>query len=199
MRHGELRCGVVDSTVPMYRVHRIAKTGSELSDAPVYRMPFMTMFPHAATVPLVGVAQGAFDDYLASQKNRTRLFAGSVAAEPGIQTRVAESAADLDAARLTLFRNFAELTDTAAAGEEFAPALLARVDRDRVLASRYAVAAVDRVFANAGARALSLDSPIQRAWRDVHAGAAHPASAPDAPLTTYGALAFGIEPAATLT
>jgi 3-hydroxy-9,10-secoandrosta-1,3,5(10)-triene-9,17-dione monooxygenase len=184
---------IVDSTVPPHRVHRVTKTGSELSDAPVYKVPFFAMFPHAATVPLVGIAQGALDDYLGSQRHRARLFAGNVAVEPGTQVRVAESAADLDAARLTLYRNFAELTEAAAAGNGFSPELLARVDRDRVLATRYAVAGVDRVFANAGARALSLDSPIQRAWRDVHAGAAHPASAPDAPLATYGALALGVE------
>ena len=44
----------VDATVPPHRVHRVAKTGSALSDAPVYRVPFMTVFPHAATVPVVG-------------------------------------------------------------------------------------------------------------------------------------------------
>jgi 3-hydroxy-9,10-secoandrosta-1,3,5(10)-triene-9,17-dione monooxygenase len=185
---------IVDSAVPAHRVHRVMNTGSELSDAPVYKVPFFTMFPHAATVPLIGIAQGALDDYLASQKHRARLFAGNVATEPGTQARVAESAADLDAARLTLARNFAEISEAVAAGQSASPELLARVDRDRVLATRYAVAAVDRVFANAGARALSLDSPIQRAWRDVHAGAAHPASAPDAPLAAYGALAFGLEP-----
>ena len=64
------------------------------------------------------------------------------------------------------------------------------------MASRYAVTAVDRIFANAGARALSLDNPVQRAWRDVHAGAAHPVSAPDGRLAAYGALAFGVEPTA---
>jgi 3-hydroxy-9,10-secoandrosta-1,3,5(10)-triene-9,17-dione monooxygenase len=187
---------IVDSTVPAHRVHRVMKTGSELSDAPVYHVPFFTVFPHAATVPLVGMAQAALDDYLTSQQGRTRLFAGSIVNEPGTQARVAESAADLDAARLSLSRNFADVMGAAAAGAGFAPELLARVDRDRVLATRYAVAAVDRVFANAGARALSLDNPIQRAWRDVHAGAAHPASAPDLPLATYGALALGIEPVA---
>jgi 3-hydroxy-9,10-secoandrosta-1,3,5(10)-triene-9,17-dione monooxygenase len=185
---------VVRSTVPPHRVHRVAKTGSELSDAPVYSVPFMTVFPHGAAVPLIGTAQGALDDYTASQKDRVRLFAGNVTSEPGTQVRIAESAADIDAARLMLSRNFVELMDAARTGHGFAPELLARADRDRVLATRYAVSAIDRVFANAGARALSLDSAIQRAWRDVHAGAAHPASAADVPLAAYGALAFGLEP-----
>jgi 3-hydroxy-9,10-secoandrosta-1,3,5(10)-triene-9,17-dione monooxygenase len=186
----------VDATVPAHRVHRhrLGTTGSALSDAPVYRVPFFTMFPHAATVPLVGIAQGALDDYLTSQKSRTRMFGGNVASEASTQVRVAESAADLDSARLSLSRSFADITAVAAAGGVFPPELLARVDRDRVIGTRHAVAAIDRIFANAGARALSLDNPVQRAWRDVHAGAAHPASIPEVILATYGALALGVEP-----
>ena len=95
---------------------------------------------------------------------------GTVGSEAGSQIRVAESAADLDAARLSVFRTCEDMTHAAASGDPFPAELLARVNRDQVLASRFAVSAVDRIFANAGARALSLDNPIQRAWRDVHAG-----------------------------
>jgi len=188
---------VVDSTVPTYRVHSVMKTGSELSDAPIYNVPFFTIFPHAATVPLVGIAQGALDQYLTLQTNRARLFGGNVADEAATQIRVAESVADLDTADLTLSRTSADVTAAAASGEAFSADLSARVDRDRVLTTRYALSAVDRIFANAGARALSLDNPIQRAWRDVHAGAAHPASVPEATLAAYGALAFGVDPMAS--
>jgi 3-hydroxy-9,10-secoandrosta-1,3,5(10)-triene-9,17-dione monooxygenase len=179
----------------MHRVHSVASTGSKVSDAPIYKLPFLTIFPHAATVPLVGTAQGALDEYLHQQKNRARVTGGVVGTEPSSQIRVAESAADLDAARCSLFRTCEDVTQAAASGNPFSPELLARVNRDQVLASRFAVTAVDRIFANAGARALSLDNPIQRAWRDVHAGAAHPASVPDAHLAAYGALAFGVDPA----
>jgi 3-hydroxy-9,10-secoandrosta-1,3,5(10)-triene-9,17-dione monooxygenase len=188
---------VVDSTVPTHRVHNVLKTGSEVSDAPIYNVPFFTIFPHAATVPLVGIAQGALDQYLTSQKNRARLFGGNVADEAATQIRVAESAADLDTADLTLSRTSTDVMAAAASGEAFPADLSARVDRDRVLTTRYAVGAVDRIFANAGARALSLDNPIQRAWRDVHAGAAHPASVPEAALAAYGALTFGVDPMAS--
>ena len=186
----------VDATVPPHRVHRVAKTGSALSDAPVYRVPFMTVFPHAATVPVVGAAQGALDDYVRIQKDRMTIAGTKIAADPSTQIRVAESAADLDAARLSLFRNFADITDAAIAGGDYPADLLARIDRDQVLATRRAVSAVDRVFANAGAGALSLDNPIQRAWRDVHAGAAHFAAVPEGKLGAYGAMTFGLDPRA---
>jgi 3-hydroxy-9,10-secoandrosta-1,3,5(10)-triene-9,17-dione monooxygenase len=101
---------VVDALVPAYRAHRIAQAGSAISDAAVYRVPFMVVFPHAATLPVVGTAQGALDDYVASQKERITLFGSRVAGEPSTQIGVAESAADLDAARLSLFRNFADIS-----------------------------------------------------------------------------------------
>jgi 3-hydroxy-9,10-secoandrosta-1,3,5(10)-triene-9,17-dione monooxygenase len=182
--------------VPAHRTHAISKTGSQLSDATIYNVPFMILFPHAATVPIVGIAQGALDRYVTSQRDRVRIVGGNVAAEPSSQIRVAESAADLDAARLSLFRTAADVTDVASRGDAPSPDLLARVDRDQVLATRSAVAAVDRIFANAGARALSLDDPIQRAFRDAHAGAAHPAAQPEPRLAAYGALAFGVSPTA---
>ena len=64
---------------------------------------------------------------------------GVVGTEPSSQIRVAESAADLDAARLSLFRTCEDMTQVAASGNPFAPELLARVNRDQVLASRFAV------------------------------------------------------------
>jgi 3-hydroxy-9,10-secoandrosta-1,3,5(10)-triene-9,17-dione monooxygenase len=184
----------VASDVPGHRAQSISKTGSQLSDAPIYNLPFMIVFPHAATVPVIGIAQGALDSYVTSQRDRVRIVGGNVAAEPSSQIRVAESAADLDAARLSLFRNAAEITEVASRCDALPPDLLARVDRDQVLAIRYAVTAVDRIFANAGARALSLDNPVQRAFRDAHAAAAHPAAQPEPRLAAYGALAFGVSP-----
>ncbi len=185
---------VVNATVPAHRVHNLAKSGSDISDASIYKVPFMKIFSHVPTVPLVGIAQGALDDYVRLQKDRVTRFGTKAAAEPSTQIRLAESAADLDGARLSLFRNFAEITDAVAAGGEYPAELLARIDRDQVLAGRCAVAAVDRVFADVGAGALSLDTPIQRAWRDVHAGAAHPAVAAGGKLAAYGAFAFGLPP-----
>jgi hypothetical protein len=58
-----------------------------------------------------------------------------------------------------------------------------------VLATRDAFTAVDRVLANEEGRAMSLDNPIQRVWRDERA---HAAAVPEGKLSAYGALAFSL-------
>ena len=61
---------VVNATVPAHRVHNLAKSGSDISDASIYKVPFMKIFSHVPTVPLVGIAAGALDDYVRLQKDR---------------------------------------------------------------------------------------------------------------------------------
>lgn len=185
---------VIDALVPSYRAHPMSKYGSPLSEAPVYKLPCMIMYSHTPTLPVIGTAQGALDHYVASQKERVNALGVKVSTDPAAQIRVAESTADLNAARLALARNFADMTRLAVARDTFPPELMARADRDQILAIRRAVTAVDRLFATIGARALNLDNPVQRAWRDVHAGAAHPVSLPDSRLAAHGALAFGLPP-----
>ena len=67
----------------------------------------------------------------------------------------------------------------------------ARVRRDQVRAGQLAVAAVGRVFANSGGGVLHLTNPIQRAWRDVNAGALHNSNVPEPLLIAYGAIQLG--------
>jgi 3-hydroxy-9,10-secoandrosta-1,3,5(10)-triene-9,17-dione monooxygenase len=80
--------------------------------------------------------------------------------------------------------------------ERYPAELLARLGRDQALATRRAMSAVDRVFANAGARALSFDNRIQRAGRDIHAGTSHAGNVAESKLSACGALAFGTRPGA---
>jgi len=183
-----------DTVVPDHRVIHLTASGSSVSDAALYRLPFLTLFSHSAMFPLLGIAEGALDDYIAGQRDRVTLFGSNVAADMSTQVQVAESAAEIDAARLAVRRNLADLMSVAEAGGTPSLELLARADRDQILAARHAVAAVDRIFATSGGRALSLDNPLQRAWRDIHAGAAHAGNQPNFRLAGYGAQAFGLTP-----
>ena len=186
----------VEAIVPDHRVLNVmGSPPCSVSDAALYRLPFMSLFPHAVTIPLLGAAQGAVNDYVADQRERVSVLGARVAAATTTQVRVAESTWDIDAALVCVYRNFAELMGLAENKEAYPTELLARVDRDQYLAVRRAISAVDRVFGAAGGRALSLDGRLQRAWRDVHAGAAHAVHQTESRLAAYGALALGLSSA----
>ena len=54
-----------------------------------------------------------------------------------------------------------------------------------------AISAIDRLFENSGAHALENGTPIQRFWRDAHAGRVHAANDPERALQMFGAHEFG--------
>ena len=80
----------------------------------------------------------------------------------------------------------------ASAGEPIPTALRLRVRRDQVRATGQSIRAVDRLFENAGGRALKAGTPIQRFWRDAHAGRVHAVNDPERALSMYGGGELGL-------
>jgi 3-hydroxy-9,10-secoandrosta-1,3,5(10)-triene-9,17-dione monooxygenase len=193
---------VVDGVfVPEHRslsfteVSRCAGPGQEANPAPLYRVPFGSVFSYAITTPIIGMATGAYDAHVAYQRERVRAaYLGQKAAEdPFGQVRVARAAAELDGAWLALERNLTELMALARAGARIPMALRRRVRRDQVLGTGQAVSAVDLLFENSGGRALKAGTPIQRFWRDAHAGRVHAINDPERALSMFGRGEFGLE------
>jgi 3-hydroxy-9,10-secoandrosta-1,3,5(10)-triene-9,17-dione monooxygenase len=191
---------VVDGAlVPAHRslsftdVSRCACPGQELNPAPLYRIPYGSVFSNAITTPIIGMATGAYAAHVAYQRDRVRAsYVGQKAAEDVFgQVRIAEAAALLDAAWLALERNISELMTLARAGEKLPLPLRLRVRRDQVTGTGQAIRAVDLLFENSGGRALKRGTPIQRFWRDAHAGRVHAINDPERALSTFGRGEFG--------
>ena len=188
---------VDDAFVPDYRTHAYT-SGSATSDSPIFALPFASVFTFGITAPLLGTAQGALDEHIAWTAERVRVTRGTrVAEEPFSQARVAEAAGELDGARLQMMRDLDEMMALARDGKEIPIEVRARGRLDQVRATQLAISAVDRVFANSGGRVLHEQNPIQRAWRDVHAGSLHNSNVPEPMLMAYGALQFGLSIADT--
>lgn len=173
---------VPDHRVLSFRHTAVCRTpGQELNKSPLYRIPWGSLFPYAVTTPLIGMATGAYRANVEHTRSRVRAVdrelstgKGKKAGEdPDIQLAVAESACDLDASWLQLERNFGHLMRMAEERTPIQTGLRTAVRRDQASAARRSVLAVDRLFANAGGRALKNGTPLQRLWRDVHAGNAH--------------------------
>jgi 3-hydroxy-9,10-secoandrosta-1,3,5(10)-triene-9,17-dione monooxygenase len=175
-------------------VFRCAGPGQEANPAPLYRLPYGSLFSYAVTTPVIGMAMGAYQAHVAYQRERVRAsYVGQKAAEdPHSQVRVAEAAAELDSAWLALERNMAELMEHARAGTKIPLPLRLRVRRDQVRGTGQAISAVDRLFENSGGRALRRGTPIQRFWRDAHAGRVHAINDPERALTMFGRGEFGL-------
>jgi 3-hydroxy-9,10-secoandrosta-1,3,5(10)-triene-9,17-dione monooxygenase len=183
---------VENAFVPEYRTHPFT-SGSVTSDAPGYLLPFGNVFTFGITAPLIGAAQGALDEHIAWTRDRVRITRGSrVAEEPFPQARVAEAASEIDAARLQMMRDLDDMMELARDGKEIPIELRARGRLDQVRATQLAASAVDRVFTNSGGRVLHELNPIQRAWRDIHAGSLHNSNVPEPILMAFGAHQFGL-------
>jgi len=120
-------------------------------------------------------------------------YVGQKAAQdPFAQVRVAEAASDIDAAWNALERNMTELMRLATAGEPIPVDLRLRIRRDQVRGTGQSIRAVDRLFENSGGRALKSGTPIQRFWRDAHAGRVHAINDPERALSMFGGGEFGL-------
>jgi 3-hydroxy-9,10-secoandrosta-1,3,5(10)-triene-9,17-dione monooxygenase len=168
--------------------------GQALNTAPLYRLPLGPMFFYGIATPAIGAGLGALRIYQEqSRSRRARVDGAKIAEDPDAQVRFAEAEAALDAVRLQLHRNFAELMAQARAGT---PAPLEQRARYRFDASKAideAWQAGNMVMAASGGTAIFLDNPLQRAVRDLMAMRVHPAGNLGKASRSYGRLAFGLE------
>ncbi|WP_031223623.1 3-hydroxy-9,10-secoandrosta-1,3,5(10)-triene-9,17-dione monooxygenase oxygenase subunit [Streptomyces roseochromogenus] len=172
----------------------LACPGHEVNAEPLYRMPYAAVFTTSISTAIVGIAEGAYASYIEATRQRFRVSYGQkVAEDPFAQVRIARAASDIDACRLQLTRNIADLFAVARRGEGIPMSLRARARRDQVLATERAINAVDLLMENAGGTPMRRDgSVLQRAWRDMHAGRGQAANDVERALVLFGKDALGI-------
>jgi 3-hydroxy-9,10-secoandrosta-1,3,5(10)-triene-9,17-dione monooxygenase len=190
---------VDDAFVPDHRTLSFVDTGKcvcpgqQVNSGPLYRLPFASVFSCSIAAPIVGMAEGAYAAYVGHTRERVRASTGGRAADDVFtQVRIAEAAGWIECAWLPIVRDIEEELALAAAGEKIPLPLRMRIRRDQVNASTAAIAAVDRLFESAGGRALKMGTPIQRFWRDAHAGRVHAINDPEKALAMYGQGELGL-------
>ena len=192
---------VVDKVfVPAHRtlsfndVSALRCPGQAENTAPLYRLPFGTVFAYTITTPLIGIATGAYDAHLERMRERVRIsYGGQKVAQDGYaHVRVARAASDIDASWLQLERNLDEEMRYAVAGEDIPMELRTRARRDQVRASERCIEAISLLFKNSGGHALKQGNRVERAWRDGNAASVHAANDTERWLAMYGRGAFGL-------
>jgi 3-hydroxy-9,10-secoandrosta-1,3,5(10)-triene-9,17-dione monooxygenase len=164
----------------------------ELHGRASYRLPPMSLLPFTLCSPLVGIAEGAIEEFKRRLKGKTG--PGRTSQSVALQLRLAESAAEVDAARLLVKTTTRELIDGASRGEFPDELALAATRRRYAFVARLCVQAVNRLFEASGGHSLYDSESMQRFHRDVHAGSHQAALYWDSIAEAYGRAALGLPP-----
>ena len=165
-------------------------TGWEFHQRLSYRVPLRCLTGWDLVAPLIGIAQGAIDEFTSGLRGKSG--PGRTADSVPLQMRLAEASAEVDAARAFHRQDVHEMFDKAARGDAFTPMDRARYRRDKAFIARLCVQAVNRLFEASGARGLLQSEPIQRFHRDAHAASHHAALTWDSWAEQFGRQALGL-------
>jgi 3-hydroxy-9,10-secoandrosta-1,3,5(10)-triene-9,17-dione monooxygenase len=184
---------IEEAFVPEHRTHRMVdgflcvSPGQKLNPGPLYKLSFGCVFSNAIAMPAIGAARGALEFFRNHTRARVSVLDRSKSSEdPAVQARVADAAAEIDAARTALERDWRELWALAQAGAALPIPARIRCRADAARAVQRGVNAVDRMFEAGGGRSIFLDNPLQRLFRDVHAMRAHAFNNPDKTARMFG-------------
>jgi 3-hydroxy-9,10-secoandrosta-1,3,5(10)-triene-9,17-dione monooxygenase len=142
----------------------------------------------------VGIAIGMLDDFKAVASDRAKRGRRATA-DPATALRVAESSAELDAAKWATTEAARETMRALERGETLTKERRLTNRRNAGFAAMMAQRASERIFAAAGGTAIFKSSALQRSFRDVHAAANHIGVSWDYSATGYGEYMIGHDPA----
>jgi alkylation response protein AidB-like acyl-CoA dehydrogenase len=146
----------------------------KLLDRPLYRMPLAATMSAGCAAMCLGIAQTAIDTLLELSLSKVQVDPGPGPRErPAVQAMVAASTAEVEAARLLLHDALGDLWATCNQGVGVTDIQRARMWGGALHAAKAAKAVVTAMYEAAGASALYVDCPLERAHRDLHAVTQH--------------------------
>lgn len=155
--------------------------------SPVSKLPRGGVSAVSYTAVAVGVAEGFLANYVASTATR-KSRGHEVLGQPGIQTGLGISSAEIEAASRMYLGSIRECMETIARGQTYTRQMNLAGKRNACWAAQMAMQAVSRLFNHAGGRALYEASVLQRQFRDCYAASAHHSLVWEPAAQGYGAL-----------
>ena len=192
---------VKDALVPPHRVLDVIATrdgrapGAGTNPNHLYRLPLFACLPHSLIAAAVGAALGAVDQIVSELAGKSSVTSVKIAEQQTVQARIAEAAAEIEAARALLQVDRARINDMGRVGELPDDATRLQYRLNVGYAAKLCVQAVERLMPVVGGRGLELHHAFQRAWRDVHAVAQHIALVWDVQALNYAAVRLGLKTA----
>lgn len=177
-------------TVPFSSLREAQSPGSKTNTNPIYRTPFIAVHTYALLGPVLGLARGGYDDYVQWTRQRYLTYTqNAVAQHVPVQMKVAEIAAQIDAAELLARRALATARSDYS-GMTMETRTLLR--RDLTYAGRMLRDAMDALVRITGASGMMDSNSAQRCWRDVYAICSHVVMNWDVPAENFGRAEFGL-------
>jgi alkylation response protein AidB-like acyl-CoA dehydrogenase len=139
----------------------------------LYKLPFSAMFPLGITSAVIGICEGALAVHVAQQRDRVAVTGVQVRDDPYVLFATGEASAEIAASRVQLIDGISRLYDLVDAGKPVTLEDRAHVRRNQVRCAWRAVSALDEIFARSGGNVMRRSNPLQRYWRDAHAGLQH--------------------------
>eukprot|EP00439_Symbiodinium_sp_Y106_P087754 s1_g290.t1 len=172
-------------TVAMFDLTN-ATTTSKIHEGPLYRTPLIPILGFASALSMLGAAQGALEEYQTQTKAKiaaNEQRAGGAIKDEGKPSVVAAAALTIEAAELMLRDVLREVMEYRIdATQEMRGSWLSRMSH-AIFMCRGAVQDIVSVTGASGSR---LDSPIQRALRDISTGSNHVLFDREARYADYG-------------
>ncbi len=193
---------VSDAFVPSHRVLDVTTAGDgdfngwELHRQTRYRAPVTALLGWDLVAPMLGIAQGMADEFIARLRGTTG--PGRSAESQAVQMRLSQACAEVDAGRALMRQDVREILDRAEAGGGFTVLERARYRRDKAFITQLCLQAVNRLFDVSGGHALFDSVALQRFHRDAQAAAHRDTLIMDLAGQDFARLSLESDPNATV-
>ncbi|SFB65130.1 Acyl-CoA dehydrogenase [Rhizobium sp. NFR07] len=162
--------------------------------APLYRLPALPTIVISMASPLIGIANGALEDFfVAATKRQTTKSAHQNQHKPATANQAVEdAAAKINAAEIITRRSIATLEALADTDAHATVEQKARMWRDACFASRLTWEAIDLLANATGGNFVREENPLSRRWRDVRTGVSHAGLNPATAYESFGRILFDL-------
>jgi len=166
--------------VPEHRTHKAMdgflcrNPGQEVNTGDLFKLPWAAIFTRAVSTASIGAAQGALKDFLEIAKSRVSTNTGmATKADPFVLSAAANTAAELEGMKTTLFKVFDDMMEVVRQGGDVAAdhRVFYKYQASRV--ARRCADLVDELLLLSGARGVFTDNPMVRPWLDLKTGRNH--------------------------
>ncbi len=171
-----------------------AYPGLKIHTNPMFKVPTPALGGYCIGGALIGNARAALDATIEAVQSRSTNYTSAKMRDfQTVQLRIGMAGAKIDAVRTWFRANCIEANARYVGGGALTMEEKLRYKRDAAMGMKIVHEAVDSLYEMAGANGIYDNYPLQRIFRDAHAGAAHFSFSVDAQVTPWALAALGGE------